>query len=138
MASKTIKEIKLNDSASYTRTITDAMVILFAGVSGDDNPVHVNDTYAKNSMFKERIAHGALISSLFSKVLGTELPGEGCIYLQQSSKFVAPVRIGDTITATVTVKEIIEERNRVRLETIATNQEGVQVVVGEALVMPKR
>lgn len=138
MASKTIKQIKLNDSASYTRTITDAMVILFAGVSGDDNPVHVNDTYAKNSMFKERIAHGALISSLFSKVLGTELPGEGCIYLQQSSKFVAPVKIGDTITATVTVKEIIEERNRVKLETIATNQDGVQVVVGEALVMPKK
>lgn len=138
MASFTIKELKIGDNSSYTRTITDSMVILFAGVSGDDNPVHVNDQYAKKTMFKERIAHGALVSSLFSKVLGTQLPGEGCIYLSQNSKFVAPVRINDTITATVTVKEINLERNRVLFETVATNQKGEKVVVGEALIMPRK
>lgn len=138
MPGKTIKELHVGDYASYQRTITAQMVDVFAEISGDHNPVHLNDQYAKNTMFGQRIAHGALVSSLFSTILGTELPGEGCIYMSQSSKFVAPVKIGDSITATVRVKEIIPEKNRVLLETIAQNQEGTTVVVGEALVYPRK
>lgn len=138
MPGKTIKELHVGDYASYQRTITAQMVDVFAEISGDHNPVHLNDQYAKNTMFGQRIAHGALVSSLFSTILGTELPGEGCIYMSQSSKFVAPVKIGDSITATVRVKEIMPEKNRVLLETIAQNQEGTTVVVGEALVYPRK
>lgn len=138
MPGKTIKELHVGDYASYQRTITAQMVDVFAEISGDHNPVHLNDQYAKNTMFGQRIAHGALVSSLFSTILGTELPGEGCIYMSQSSKFVAPVKIGDSITATVRVKEIMPEKNRVLLETIAHNQEGTTVVVGEALVYPRK
>ena len=138
MPGKTIKELHVGDYASYQRTITTQMVDVFAEISGDHNPVHLNDQYAKNTMFGQRIAHGALVSSLFSTILGTELPGEGCIYMSQSSKFVAPVKIGDSITATVRVKEIMPEKNRVLLETIAQNQEGTTVVVGEALVYPRK
>ena len=135
---KTINELHVGDCASYKRTITGPMIDAFAEISGDHNPVHLNDNYAKNTMFGQRIAHGALVSSLFSTILGTELPGEGCIYMSQSSKFVAPVKVGDSITATVTVKEIIAEKNRVLLETVACNQEGKTVVVGEALVYPRK
>ena len=138
MMGKTINELHVGDCASYKRTITGPMIDAFAEISGDHNPVHLNDNYAKNTMFGQRIAHGALVSSLFSTILGTELPGEGCIYMSQSSKFVAPVKVGDSITATVTVKEIIAEKNRVLLETVACNQEGKTVVVGEALVYPRK
>lgn len=138
MPGKTIKELHVGDHASYHKVITADMVNLFATVSGDHNPIHLDDNYAKQTIFGERIAHGALISSLFSTILGTELPGEGCIYMSQSSRFIAPVKIGDEITATVTVSQIIEEKNRVILETVAKNQEGQPVVIGEALVFPRK
>lgn len=131
----TIQELQLGQSASYTKTITNKDVLLFAEVSGDDNPVHVNEEYALTTMFKGRIVHGALVASLFSKVLGTDLPGNGTIYLGQESRFMKPVRLDETITATVTVVEILVEKNRVKLETIARNSAGEIVVTGFATVL---
>lgn len=132
---KTIQELQLGQSASYTKTITNKDVLLFAEVSGDDNPVHVNEEYALTTMFKGRIVHGALVASLFSKVLGTDLPGNGTIYLGQESRFMKPVRLDETITATVTVVEILVEKNRVKLETVARNSAGEIVVTGFATVL---
>lgn len=134
---KTFEEINLNDSASFTKTITETDVVLFAGISGDLNPAHIDDVSATASSFKGRIAHGALVASLISTVLGTKLPGNGTIYLRQDSSFVKPVYLGDTITATVTVKEKTE-RKRVIFETICTNQNGEEVLTGEATVLCPR
>jgi len=131
----TIQALQLGQSASYTKTITNKDVLLFAEVSGDDNPVHVNEEYALTTMFKGRIVHGALVASLFSKVLGTDLPGNGTIYLGQESRFMKPVRLNETITATVPVVEILVEKNRVKLETIARNSAGEIVVTGFATVL---
>lgn len=131
----TIQELKLGQSASSAKTITDQDVRLFAEVSGDDNPVHLDEAYAQSTMFKGRIVHGALVASLFSRILGTQLPGEGTIYLGQESRFMKPVRLNETITATVTVVEMIPEKNRVKLETIAKNEAGDVVVSGFATVL---
>lgn len=131
----TIQDLQLGQSASFTKTITNKDVLLFAEISGDDNPVHVDEAYAQTTMFKGRIVHGALVSSLFSKILGTQLPGQGTIYLGQESRFMKPVRLNETITATVTVIEIIAEKNRVKLETVAKNALGEVVVTGFATVM---
>jgi len=131
----TIQELSLGQSASSTKTITDQDVRLFAQVTGDDNPVHLDEAYAQTTMFKGRIVHGALVSSLFSKILGTQLPGQGTIYLGQESRFMKPVRLNDTITATVTVIELIPEKNRLKLETIARNSDGDIVVTGLATVL---
>ncbi|MDU5107523.1 MaoC family dehydratase [Clostridium sp.] len=138
MIGKTIKEINLGDKSSYSRTISEADVVLFGGVSGDLNPAHFNEEYSKDSMFKGRIAHGMLSASYISTVLGMQLPGPGTIYLSQELKFTAPVRFGDTITATVEVIERIEEKNRITLETICINQRGEVVVKGKAMVMPPK
>jgi 3-hydroxybutyryl-CoA dehydratase len=138
MEGKTIKDLSIGDQASFTKTMTDADVLLFAGVSGDLNPVHIDETYAEKSIFKKRVVHGGLVNSLFSTVLGTKLPGNGTIYMRQDSKFVKPVFIGDTVKAVCEVSEINEERNRVVLKTTAYNQHGDEVVVGTALVMPPR
>ncbi|BCR36023.1 MaoC family dehydratase [Mariniplasma anaerobium] len=138
MIGKTIKELRIGDAAFFQKTITDADVVLFAGVTGDMNPVHINEVYAKESMFKKRICHGGLVAALFSTVLGTTLPGYGTIYLGQNSKFVKPVYLNDTIKATVEVVEIIESKNRVILKTTATNQNDEVVITGEATVMPPR
>jgi 3-hydroxybutyryl-CoA dehydratase len=135
---KTAHELFLGQSASFTKTMTEADAILFSGISGDLNPVHINQSYAEQSMFKNRIVHGALISSLFSTVLGMYLPGNGTIYLEQDSRFTKPVYLNDTITATVTVEEIILEKNRVKLTTEATNQKGETVVKGYAIVLAPR
>ncbi len=125
--------------ASAAKTISESDVYLFAGITGDLNPAHVNEEYAKTTRFKKRIAHGILSSGLISAVLGTKLPGPGCIYLEQSLKFTAPVYIGDTVTATVEVVSIDTERNRAVLSTSCTNQDGQTVIGGEALVMlPKK
>lgn len=121
--------------ASLARTITASDVEQFAEITGDTNPVHLDDEYAAESRFGGRIAHGILTAGLISAVLGTQLPGLGAIYLKQQLKFVAPVYIGDTITATVEVVELKPEKRIVTLSTECTNQRGEQVIVGEAVVM---
>ena len=127
--------IKVGDSASITKSFSDADVRKFAEISGDKNPVHLDDDYAAQTQFKKRLVHGMLAASLISAVLGTELPGEGCIYLNQSIKFRAPVFIGDTITATVTVTKVREDKPIITLETICKNQDDVVVIEGEAVLL---
>jgi 3-hydroxybutyryl-CoA dehydratase len=131
------EDIQEGMSASFAKTITEADVVLFAGITGDFNPVHLNEEYARESMFKGRIAHGALSSSFISTVLGTQLPGPGCIYVSQSVRYRAPVRIGDTVTATVKVTALNERKAMLTLETICTVG-GQEVVTGEAVVMVPR
>lgn len=131
----TIEELKIGQTSSFSKTITETDVYLFAGITGDFNPAHINAQYAANTQFKERIAHGMLSASLISTILGTSLPGKGTIYLGQQVKFLSPVRLGDTITATVKVKELVKEKNRVILHTFCANQEGDLVVDGEATVL---
>lgn len=135
---KTISQLELGQKASMRKTITEADVSAFAQISGDTNPMHLDKEYAAKSMFKERIAHGMLTAGLISAVLGTQLPGVGCIYLSQSLKFLAPVKLGDTIEAEVEVIEKLEEKNRVRLRTVCRNQSGQVVIDGEALIMPPK
>ena len=131
----TIEELKIGQTSSFSKTITETHVYLFAGITGDFNPAHINAQYAANTQFKERIAHGMLSASLISTILGTSLPGKGTIYLGPQVKFLSPVRLGDTITATVKVKELVKEKNRVILHTFCANQEGDLVVDGEATVL---
>jgi 3-hydroxybutyryl-CoA dehydratase len=138
MKGKTIDELSVGQTASFTKTISESDVYLFAGITGDFNPAHVNEAYAKNTAFKTRIAHGMLSAGLISNVLGNQLPGPGTIYMQQQLNFRAPVAIGDTITAAVDVIEILREKKRVRLKTVCTNQDGVVVLDGEALISPPR
>lgn len=129
--------IKVGDTASMAKTITEYDVYTYAGLTGDFNPVHINTEFAKNTMFKERIAHGMLSSGFISALLGTTLPGANTIYLGQELAFKAPVKIGDTVTATVEVIEKIEAKNRLILKTTVTNQEGTVVIDGKATVMKK-
>ncbi|MDR2188392.1 MAG: MaoC family dehydratase [Azonexus sp.] len=131
----TIHDLTPGMSASIAKTVTEADIILFAGVSTDFNPAHINEEYAKTTMFGGRIAHGMMSAGFISAVLGTRLPGPGTIYLSQTLKFKAPVRPGDTVTATVTVKEVNVAKNRVALDTVCTVG-GKVVVEGECLMMP--
>ncbi|MDM5066754.1 MaoC family dehydratase [Aeromonas salmonicida] len=112
-----LEEIKIGMIESYSQTITDADVKDFSGISGDKNPVHMDDEYAKESRFGKRIAHGMLSSSFFSALFGTKLPGQGCVYVSQSLKFRKPVYIGDTVIATVEVTSIDIDKRRVFFDT---------------------
>lgn len=112
-----INKIQVGMSASYSQTITDADVKEFAGISGDRNPVHLDEEYAQDSRFKKRIAHGLLSASFFSAIFGTQLPGRGCVYASQNLTFKRPVYIGDTVTAVVTVEAVDVERKRVIFDT---------------------
>ena len=134
----TIDQLEVGQKASFTKTVTEADVYNFAGVTGDFNPAHMNEEYAKNTAFKTRIAHGMLSAGFISAVLGTKLPGPGTIYLNQDLRFTKPVQFGDTITATITVDELIKEKNRAILKTVCTNQDGDVVVEGTAKVMPPK
>jgi len=126
----------VGEEAILTKLVSDDDIKLFAHISGDDNPVHMNDDYAKGTMFGGRIAHGMLVAGLISAVLGTMLPGPGAIYLSQQLRFRAPVRPGDQVTARAKVTEWNPEKGRVTLLTDVTNQEGSVVIEGEArLVM---
>jgi 3-hydroxybutyryl-CoA dehydratase len=127
--------LKVGDTASLTKTITDADIRAFAELSGDRNPIHLDDEYAANTRFGRRIAHGMLAASLISTVLGTELPGVGTLYLSQNTRFVAPVYPGDTVTARVTVTKIRDDKPIVTLETICENQDGELLIKGEAVVL---
>ena len=132
----TIQEMKIGDHASVTKTVSETDVYLFAGITGDLNPAHTNEVAASKTMFKTRIAHGMLGAGFISAVLGMYLPGPGTIYMGQELKFTKPVHIGDTVTATATVEEIILEKNRVILDTTVVNQDGEIVIKGKATVMP--
>jgi len=138
MRGRNIEMLKTGDWAEFTKTISEADVYLFAGVTGDLNPAHVDETYARTTFFKTRIAHGILLAGLISTVIGNQLPGPGTIYVRQELDFLAPVRFGDTVTARVEVMEILAEKNRVRLKTTCVNQEGKAVVDGVALVSPPK
>jgi 3-hydroxybutyryl-CoA dehydratase len=135
---KTIDQLEIGQKASMGKTITEADVATFARISGDVNPIHLDAEYAAKSIFKERVAHGILTSGLISAVIGNQLPGVGTIYLSQNLKFMAPVKLGDTIEAEVEVVEKLEEKNRVRLKTVCRNPTGQVVIDGEALVMPPK
>ncbi|MBE3591856.1 MAG: MaoC family dehydratase [Thermoanaerobacter sp.] len=132
---KTINELKIGDKDYFEKTITETDVYLYAGITGDFNPAHINQVASEKTMFKGRIAHGMLTAGLISAVLGTKLPGPGTIYLGQELKFTKPVRIGDTIKAEVEVVEIIPEKNRVKLKTTCTNQNNEVVLEGVATVL---
>lgn len=128
------EELEVGMSSTYAKTITETDIVLFAGMSGDNNPVHLNHEFASATMFEGRIAHGMLSAGFISTVLGTKLPGPGCIYLSQNLKFKAPVRANDTVTARVTVTNMIPEKKFVELETICF-VDGKPVITGDATVM---
>jgi len=129
-----IEDLKPGISASFGKTVSEADIVMFAGVSGDTNPVHINQAFAEQTPFKTRIAHGMLSAGFISAVLGTKLPGPGAIYMSQTLRFKAPVKIGDTVTATCTVTEVIAEKRRAVLSTICKVGDTV-VIEGEAMVM---
>ena len=128
------EDLAVGQTAVIARTITDADIVLFAGISGDTNPGHINEELAAGTRVSGRIAHGMLTASFISTVIGTRLPGPGCIYLAQSLRFKAPVRVGDTIWARATVTELFPEKRRAALSTTVTVRDKV-VLEGEALVM---
>jgi 3-hydroxybutyryl-CoA dehydratase len=138
MMGKTIHEMKVGDIAEFSKTVSESDIYLYAGVTGDLNPAHINEAYASKTFFKTRIAHGMLAAGFISAVLGTQLPGPGAIYIRQELNFLAPVHIGDTITARVEVIEIVAEKNRVRLKTTCANQDGTLVLDGEAITSPPK
>ncbi len=127
------EELTLGQHATVSRTITETDLRNFSGVSGDTNPMHLNEEFAKATQFGGIIVHGMLTASLISAVIGTKLPGPGCIYMSQTLKFLAPVRVGDTVYATATIKELIPEKKRARLETRCYVKDTL-VIDGEALI----
>jgi 3-hydroxybutyryl-CoA dehydratase len=135
---KRLKDIKIGEEARFSKTISESDIYNFIGITGDINPIHIDEVYAKKTMYKKRIAHGMLTAGLISTVIGNELPGPGTIYLEQKIKFTGPVFIGDTITAIVKVLDLIPEKNRAILDTICINQENTKVIVGEATVLLPR
>lgn len=129
-----IEDLKPGVSASFAKTVTEADILLYAGVSCDINPAHLNEEYAKTTLFGGRIAHGMLTAGFISAVLANKLPGPGTIYLGQTLKFKAPVRIGDTVTATVTVREVFVDKKRVILDAVCKVGDKV-VLEGESTMM---
>ncbi len=131
------EDIKIGMSESYSQTITDSDIKSFAGISGDKNPIHMSDEYAESSRFKRRIAHGMLLSSFFSSIFGTKIPGNGCVYVNQSLNFKKPVYLNDTVTAIVTVIEIDINKRRVFFDTVCKVKNKI-VLEGQAeLYLPK-
>ncbi|HEY2619767.1 MAG TPA: MaoC family dehydratase [Acetobacteraceae bacterium] len=132
------EDLQVGQSASVGKTITEADILLYAAVSTDTNPIHIDAEAAKQSIFGERIAHGMLSAGLISAVLGTRLPGPGSLYMRQSLRFAAPVKIGDTVTATATVTALNADKKRATLSTVCTVR-GEMVIEGEAYVqVPSR
>ena len=134
---KTIDQLNIGEKANLIKQITESDILRFSEISGDKNPIHIDEEYASKTRFKGRIAHGMLTASLISAVIGTRLPGPGNIYMSQSLEFKAPVKPGDVIQAEVEVTERIPEKNRVRLKTLCRNQNGTVVIDGEAVVLPR-
>ena len=138
MIGKTIDEMRVGQSAQISKTISESDVYLFAGITGDFNPAHVDEEYASKTFFETRVAHGMLTASFISTIVGTMLPGPGSIYVSQEVNFLVPVKIGDTITTTAKVAELLTEKKHVRLKTYCTNQDGTVVIDGQAVVSPPR
>lgn len=132
-----LEDLTVGMSAVHAKTITDADVVMFAGVSGDTNPVHLNEQFGATTMFKGRIAHGMLSASLLSTVFGTKLPGPGAIYVAQNLRFKAPVRVGDTVVARCTIREIVADKRRVVFDCVCT-VDGNPVIEGDATLMVSR
>ena len=128
-------DIRIGDKYSTSREVTDDLIRKFAEVSGDYNPIHLDEEFAKTTRFGRRIAHGMLSGAFISAVLGGEFKERKIVYLSQTMKFTAPVFLGDTVTATATIANIREDRRIVTLETVCTNQNGDMLVTGEAVVM---
>ncbi len=131
----TIDELKPGMSESFTKTVTERDVQLFGEVSGDTNPVHFDETFARSTIFRGRIAHGVLSLSFLSTVLGMKMPGPGTIFISATTHFKAPVRIGDTVTAICTVREVVPEKRRVYFDCVCKVGDTV-VVEGDVAVMP--
>lgn len=129
-----LEDLKLGMTAVYAKTITDADIVLFAGISGDTNPLHLNSEFANGTRFEGRVAHGMLTASLISAVIGTKLPGPGCIYVSQDLRFKAPVKVGDTVTAMCTVTKLIPEKRMIEMETVCTVN-GKPVLDGRATIL---
>lgn len=130
---KYLDEIEIGQTAIYTKTITDADIVLFAGISGDTNPLHMNSEFAGGTRFEGRVAHGMITASFISACIGTKLPGPGCIYMSQTIRWTAPVRPGDTVVARVTITDINYEKERVSLDSVCMVGDEV-VLEGECLV----
>lgn len=138
MIGKTIDRLSVGDAAEFCKTVSESDIYLYAGVTGDFNPAHIDAVYAAGTFFKKRIAHGMLSAGFISAVIGTRLPGTGTIYLKQELRFLAPVYVGDTITARVVVTAIILDKNKATLKTTCSNQDGTVVIDGEAIVSPPK
>ena len=132
-----LEDLKVGMSAMFGKTVTEADIMAFAGVSGDTNPVHLHDGFARSTKFEQRVAHGMLSASFISAVIGTKLPGPGSVYISQTMSFMAPVLIGETITAVATITAIDERRRRVTLKTQCLNGDKV-VIDGEATILVPR
>ena len=132
------EELSVGQSAVFGKTVTEADIVLFAGISGDTNPVHLNEEFASTTMFKGRIAHGMLSAGFISTVFGTKLPGPGCIYLSQSLKFKAPVKIGDTVVAKVELVELFPEKKRASFKTTVTVGSTVVIDGDASLMIPSK
>ncbi len=132
-----LEDLELGQQAMFGKTVTEADIAAFAGVSGDTNPIHLHDGFARTTRFGQRIAHGMLSGSFISTVIGTKLPGPGAVYISQTMNFMAPVKIGDTITAVATVAAIDDKRRRVTLKTQCLCGDTV-VIDGEAVVLVPR
>ena len=132
-------DYRIGEQAEFCKTISESDVYMFAGITGDMNPVHINEVEAAKSFAKKRIVHGALVSGMISTVIGMKLPGPGTIYLEQDSKFVKPVFLGDTIRAVVEIQEILNEKKGIlKLNTVVSNQNDEIVLTGFAIVMVPR
>jgi 3-hydroxybutyryl-CoA dehydratase len=138
MIGKAIDDLQVGDSEEFAKTVSESDIYLYAGVTGDFNPAHVNEVYAEKTFFKTRIAHGMLIAGFISTVIANRLPGPGTIYVKQELEFLAPVCMGDTITARAEVIEVLADKNRVKLRTTCVNQHGTQVLDGIAVVSPPK
>jgi 3-hydroxybutyryl-CoA dehydratase len=132
-----LEDLKVGRQAMFGRTVTDADILAYAGVSGDTNPIHLHDGFARTTRFGQRIAHGMLSAGYISTVIGTRLPGPGAVYISQTLNFMAPVVVGDTITAVATITAIDDKRRRVTLKTQCLNGDKV-VIDGEAIVLVPR
>jgi acyl dehydratase len=129
------KQIQIGDRATLTHTITDEMVVAYADLIGDHNPVHLDEAFAATTRFGRRIAHGMLVAGLISTLIASDLPGPGSVYLGQTLQFKAPVYLGDAITVKVEVVKVREDKPIITLATVCTNQDGQSVIEGEAVVM---